>query len=180
MNELSKQILECQKCPNYKDMPCGPVLGFGNSKIMVIGECPGKDEALIGQPFIGMCGKFFDKAILANANIERDQLYITNIQKCSEREGKKNVPAKQIPTCINWLSKEIDILKPKLIITLGKLPAINLLKLKKSTSLGSIIGKVHKYNSIDVIPAYHPSYCMMYNKGTEETIDVFKRIKEYL
>lgn len=185
---LEEQIKNCQKCPLYLDMPFSPVPGYGNkkAKIMLIGEAPGKDEAVMEEPFVGRCGKFLDKQLIEPAGLVRSELYISNLMKCSCRDGNKNRRPKrnEIRACRDWLSKEIDEINPKIIITLGELPVRYFGLLGK---LDNLVGYEHHIDnngvisSYMVLPAFHPSYLLQYGRSkTERTLNVFKRAKELI
>jgi uracil-DNA glycosylase len=185
---LNNDICNCSKCPLVKDMPFGsPVPGVGPSeaRIMLIGEALGKDEAALAEPFVGQCGQLLDKMLL-DAGLDRSRLFITNAVKCrpTKNEGKANRPPSdvEIAACKGWLWKEIQLVKPKCIITLGKVPTYTLLRsqLKKSYKLGSIVGVEFIVDFCDsrIFPTYHPSFLMLHGKDkVEETVNLFKELK---
>lgn len=179
MSNLQLNILNCQKCDKYKEMPCGPVLPIGKGKVMLIGECPGENEALIGQPFVGLCGKLLDK-MLDQVGVSRNDVIITNLVKCTSRKNNKNVPLtkKTIKVCADWLLQEINENKPELIITLGKQSTEYFLGKVK---MEEVVGKKYNYNNIELIPCYHPSFIMVWGKSyMDKTLEVLKNIKEYV
>lgn len=165
--ELDNIIKSCNKCELYKTMPFSPVCGVGpkNASIMIVGEAPGQDESMAEEPFVGQCGRLLDR-LLSEAGINRHEVYITNTVKCRPFEGKKNRPPSrcEIKSCHDWLFQEIDLIQPRLIFTLGKIPTYTLLSLKPTFKLGDYVGKVSKYNGIDVIPQWHPSWLLQYGK----------------
>lgn len=167
-------------------MPLNPVPGWGNkkAKIMILGEAPGKDEAIIEEPFVGRCGKFMDMHLLEPAGLIRSELYITNMVKCMCRTGNKNRKPKkdEISACQDWVTEEIKILQPKVIITLGE--AVNK-KYFTFKNMEEAVGQeitIHDGNEtadLKILPCYHPSYLMQYgSKKIELCQNIFKKAKE--
>jgi len=161
-----------------------PIPGIGppNAKIMLVGEAPGKDEDLLEEPFVGKCGKFLDRCLIEPAGLRRDELYITNVVKCMCRDGNKNRKPKreEVWSCEDWLVKEIQLINPKIIITLGD-TAFKWFteQIKPKMKLSESIGKYIPYSGRIIIPCYHPSYLQNYSRSkTEESLNVFKRAKE--
>jgi uracil-DNA glycosylase family 4 len=183
---LVEQIKNCDRCPLNKWMPdgCKPVPGIGpiGASIMIVGEALGEDESILEEPFVGQCGQLLNK-ILKEAGLQRELLFITNTVKCRPTEdGKKNrAPTKiEIKSCHDWLSKEIELVKPKIIVPLGKVASFRLLKgqIKSNFTLGTITGQIFNLSNMKVIPAQHPSWLMQYGKAElQRTIDIFKMIK---
>ena len=160
-----KNCTGCNLCKTRTQV----VWGKGkNTGILLLGEAPGSDEDIIGEPFVGRCGELLTK-MLKQCGVSREDVYITNVVKCRPVEGKKNRPPKkeEIDACKAWLWSELKQLKPKVIVTLGKVPTGLLLKLKKTFKLGDHIGKAHELDYLDavVVPCYHPSYLMQTGKG---------------
>lgn len=181
---IFEDISTCTKCPLYKNMPICPVGPLNNaSKLMIIGEAPGIEEADMLEPFVGQCGKFFDKIILKHINLERKDIYFTNIMKCMCRKDNKNRPPtkKEIKTCSEYIFEEIKILNPSVIVTLGKIPTETLLDDK--IVLKDVVGKhfTVNYTSAIIAPEYHPSFLMRYGKKKLDAVKKrFKKIKGIL
>lgn len=185
---LNGDILDCKKCPLVCDMPLGkPVCAIGPSeaRIMLVGEALGEDESLLEEPFVGRCGKLLDQ-ILENAGIDRNRLFITNTVKCrpTKNNGRSNRPPKdsEVKACKGWLWKEIKLIKPECIITLGKIPTYTLLnsQLKKSFKLGDTVGVEYivDYTDAKIFPCWHPSYLMVHGRAkVEETTNLLKELK---
>lgn len=153
--------------------------GNWQSKIMIVGEAPGADEDLLGRPFCGRCGKLLDKLLL-QAGIKRDDVFVTNTVKCRP-PGNRTPTKDEISTCKKWLWEEIQVVKPPVIITLGKTPTCLLLKLRNTITLGDYVGKgwCPEYLAGSTIyPWYHPSY-LLRKGGTldKDTVEFFRRIK---
>jgi len=162
--ELEKEVKSCKKCElsNYR---INAVFGEGNTKakVMFIGEGPGYDEDRQGRPFVGKAGQLLTK-IIESIGLKRSEVYITNVVKCHpminpktpEARGNDRPPKQEeISACFGYLEKQIQIIKPNFIITLGNSAAQTLL----NTTLGvsKIRGMLHQYKNIKVIPTYHPA-----------------------
>lgn len=188
IKQLRQDIRLCRKCDLCKKMPgTKPVPGVGplTAKIMLVGEALGEDESILEEPFVGLCGQFLDQ-MLTKAGLVRSELFITNTVKCrpTDPTGKKNRAPDQfeIDACKGWLWKEIQLLKPKAIITLGKVATTTLLS-QKYILLKDEVGKRHKPSWFDthIFPCYHPSYIMARARGKEvDAIKVFETVKEFV
>lgn len=186
---LQKQIRSCTKCSLCMDMPgTKPVPGIGptDSNIMLVGEALGEDESILEEPFVGQCGQFLD-AVLQEAELERSSLFVSNVVKCrpTRNNGRANRPPTddEIAACKGWLWKELQDVRPEVVVTLGKIPTYTLLNsvLRKSFTLGKVCGQEFKVEYMDsvIIPLYHPSYIMVHGKDKRQlTVDIFKEIKE--
>lgn len=178
------EIRDCNACHLRKSMICQPIPGFTkiqSPNVMIVGEAPGINECLIEKPFQGMAGKLLDK-MLNSAKVNRDNLYITNLTKCRptvKELGKKNRPPTktEISICSVWLEKEIIVVNPKIIFSLGSLPSQFLLK-DKNIKITEIVGKEHCIDNRIIIPMLHPSYLLQYSKDNiEEFISIMKKVK---
>ena len=156
INELDRAIMGCKMCKLYTGRT-NTVPGYGRTEkveIVIVGEAPGRNEDLEGKPFVGSGGKLLDE-LLQNAGLNRDDLYITNIVKCRPPENRKPEPD-EVETCTkNYLDRQLEILKPRLIVTLG---ATALEYFTGKTKMGESHGKVMmtKYG-IPLLPTYHPA-----------------------
>ncbi len=196
---LAEEIKLCQSCGLCKNMPFKPIPGVGPSdaRLMIVGEAPGEDESIMEEPFVGQCGRLLDR-LLKEAGLERDQIYICNTVNCRPVEGKKNRTPTQVEInqCKHWLYKQIGIVKPQVIFTLGKIPTRTILHLKSSFTLKDYIGIPHNtkfdlmynfeeenpplFHFANVIPNYHPSYLMQYGKKELElAVNIFKKGLEH-
>jgi uracil-DNA glycosylase len=153
LNILGNKIKKCVACPLAKTR-INAVPGEGNSKakIMIIGEAPGRNEDEQGKPFVGIAGKRLNKLLESNG-IERKDVFITNVAKC--RPPQNRVPTEEeAKTCINlYLNEQIQAIKPKLIILLGKTASENFLQFP----FKEIRGKFIKQKQFTFFPVYHPS-----------------------
>ncbi|MFH1832333.1 MAG: uracil-DNA glycosylase [bacterium] len=159
LTKLNLSYKTCNKCPLATLGRSQVVFGHGNpnSTIMFIGEAPGRDEDLLGLPFIGRSGKLLTKIIL-DMGLMREHVYITNIAKC--RPPKNRQPTNQErETCKKLiLFKEIEIIKPKVICTLGSLALNGLLGNK--IKISEVRGTFCTFQNIPVMPTYHPAYLL--------------------
>lgn len=176
LEELYDMICNCLNCPLGKGRNKF-VFGTGNPKarVMVIGEGPGADEDMQGEPFVGRAGKLLND-ILKAIKFERSEVYIANIVKC--RPPGNRVPTlEEIDACFPYLEKQIDLIKPKLILLLGATAVLGLLK--KKESMASLRGKVFYYGQSKVMITYHPAY-LLRNPGSKratwEDVQAFRKL----
>lgn len=154
LDELNSKISSCMKCP-LGSTRTNFVFGVGNpnAKVMFIGEAPGADEDAQGEPFVGRAGQLLNK-ILAAVNLKREEVYICNILKCRPPQNRDPLAA-EMETCIPYLEKQIEIIKPQFIICLGRIAAQWLLQ--TNDTLTRLREKVHKYRDTKLIITYHPA-----------------------
>ncbi len=163
LSALEAAIHDCQKCrlgATRKKF----VFGVGNpkAKVLVIGEAPGADEDEQGEPFVGRAGQLLNK-MLAAVEFKREEVYIANILK-SRPPNNRDPKPDEVEACEPYLWKQIAIIKPKLILCLGRIAGTNLLKLNES--LGKMRGQNHDFCGIPVIVTYHPA-ALLRNPGLE-------------
>jgi uracil-DNA glycosylase family 4 len=141
----------CALCPQRTNAVPGE--GNPHAKLFLVGEGPGATEDAQGRPFVGQAGNLLN-GILEAIEVPRDTVYITNIVKCRPPQNRKPLPD-EIAACIPYLHRQIEIIKPKVILALGSTSAEAMLGVRKS--LGELRGKVHTYNGIPLIVTYHPA-----------------------
>ena len=174
---LNKKILECSKCRlSQKRTHIVPGQGVEHPDVLVIGEGPGEEEDKQGLPFVGPAGKLLDKMLNA---IQLDRFvncYIANTVKC--RPPYNRDPQKgEAETCRSFLDAQIAVLKPKMILAVGKVAVRNLLKIEGEFSLNRYRGKIYEYNKIPLIVTYHPSALLRnieFKKPAWEDLKFFK------
>ena len=181
LNQLNALMSCCNNCVLRKG--CSRVVpGDGNSEaqILFIGEAPGKKEDEMGVPFVGAAGKFLEE-MLATIKLKREDVYIANVVKCRPPENRDPLP-EEVETCWPWLEKQIEIIDPKLIITLGRHSLDRFFTLMK---ISEVHGKAFR-RDFPVIGSrvfyalYHPA-AALYNGSMRETlIKDFKRIPKVL
>lgn len=147
-------IHQCLKCP-LGHTRTKFVFGVGNpgATLMLVGEAPGADEDLQGEPFVGRAGQLLNK-ILEAIHFRRDEVYICNILKCRP-PGNRKPQSNEVDQCLPYLRKQIALIKPKLILCLGLTAAENLLK--TTESLGNLRGRVLHYEGTPLMVTYHPA-----------------------
>jgi uracil-DNA glycosylase len=154
LSSLNNEIHTCLKCP-LGHTRTNFVFGVGNpnAEVMFVGEAPGADEDAQGEPFVGRAGKLLNK-ILEAVNLKREEVYICNILKCRPPNNRDPEPT-EMETCTPHLYKQIELIKPKFIICLGRIAGQWLLQTKDT--LTSLRGKIHDYNGVKMIVTYHPA-----------------------
>ncbi len=171
---VSKLVSACEAC-ELAATRTNVVFGAGSptADLMFIGEGPGKNEDLQGVPFVGRAGELLDK-ILAAAEFERDEVYIANIIKCRPPNNRTPL-TNEIESCVPFLARQIALIEPRIICTLG-LPATQTL-LGMRSSMGSLRGKVYRHRDIKVIPTYHPAAALRDPKYKRPMWEDFLRIR---
>lgn len=178
MDALKKQALACHLCELGKSRT-HVVFGEGSESadILFVGEGPGATEDSTGHPFVGRAGEVLTNMIEKVLLIPRSEVYITNIVKC--RPPNNRVPtATEAHTCISYLHKQIEHIKPKLIVTLGS-TAYHYLTGDES-KISDIRGTVQKRETYTIIPTYHPSYLLRNPSAKKEAFVDMKLIKSLM
>jgi uracil-DNA glycosylase family 4 len=153
LTELYQQIGQCFKCEIAKAR-CKVVPGEGaeNAGIMFVGEAPGWHEDQQGRPFVGPAGQFLDR-LLASIGLERRQVYIANVIKCRPPDNRDPLPM-EIQNCRQWLDKQIEIISPRMIVTLGR---YSMARYFPGKSISKIHGTAQKHDGIIYYAMYHPA-----------------------
>ena len=163
LDEVARDIRQCTKCPLHESKKnYVPGEGCPNPDIVFIGEGPGETEDNFGRPFIGKAGQLLDK-LIARMGHSRKTVFIGNIVKCrppNNRDPLKN----EVNACMPYLVRQLAILRPKVIVCLGKVAMNNLLDVDYSIMRER--GKLFEFQGIPVIPTFHPSY-ILHQKGKE-------------
>ncbi len=180
LKEIRDEVLNLKKSPLYKfriENKSLPVIGDGNysAKIMLIGEAPGKNEAKTGRPFCGASGRVLDELLL-NSLLKREDIYITNIVKDRPPQNRDPLP-EEIKIYGPFLDRQIEIIKPKIIATLGRYAMNYIMKKFGLEEELDIISKMHgkvfdiklSYGNVKVIPLYHPAVAV-YNNHTKDVL----------
>jgi DNA polymerase len=154
LGQLNSAICMCQKC-SLGATRTKFVFGVGNpnADLVLVGEAPGADEDQQGEPFVGRAGQLLNK-ILEAINFKRDEVFICNILKCRPPNNRDPLP-EEVASCEPYLWKQLELIRPKLILCLGRIAAQVLLK--TNDSLSSMRGKVHDYRGIRLMVTYHPA-----------------------
>jgi len=162
--ELQKRVMACVKCPNLAAARTTVVFGVGNldAELMFVGEAPGADEDLQGEPFVGKAGQLLTKIIETMA-LQRGDVYIGNILKCrpdtpGQTAGNRKPTPEEMVTCIPYLHEQIDLIKPKVLVALGATAVEGLLG--KTVGITKLRGNWQTYRGIPLMPTYHPAYLL--------------------
>ena len=166
-------MLACHKCPLGKTRT-NLVFGVGDpmAKLMFVGEAPGRDEDLQGEPFVGRAGQLLTKIIEA-IGWKRSDVYIANVLKCRPPENRNPLP-EEIVLCMPYLIKQIETIQPKVLCALGTFAAQTLLNTK--APVGTLRGKFHEYKGIPMMVTYHPAYLL---RNPNDKAKVWDDIKRY-
>ncbi len=175
LDELNLQIQNCTKC-RLGETRTKFVFGVGNPKadIVVIGEAPGADEDQKGEPFVGRAGQLLNK-ILEATGFKREEVFICNILK-SRPPGNRNPLPDEVEACRPYLEKQLELIKPKLILLLGKVASESLLKTKEP--LNKLRGKVHDYKGYKVLITFHPAALLRNPNWKKDTWEDMKKLKK--
>lgn len=156
---LRQEVASCKKCPLYKTRT-QTVFGVGdtNADLMFIGEAPGAQEDKIGEPFVGRAGKLLDSMLHA-IGFSRQQVYIANILKSRPPHNRDPLP-EEVAACTPFLTRQIALVQPKLLVALGRIAAHFLLN--TDLSLGNLRGKQFHYgpDNIPLLVTYHPAFLL--------------------
>lgn len=155
--QLEQAVSSCTACELHTSRT-QTVFGVGNKSadLLIIGEAPGRDEDLQGEPFVGRAGQLLN-AMLAAIGFQRDQVYIANILKCRPPNNRDPKPD-EMAACNSWLQQQIELIQPEVILALGRIAAHQLLNTDQS--LAALRGKQHKHAAIPLIVSYHPAYLL--------------------
>jgi len=174
LKQLEQVCLACRQC-HLAETRTKVVFGVGNphAELLFVGEAPGANEDLQGLPFVGRAGNLLDK-ILAAIDLKREQVYIANVLKCRPPENR-TPNAGEVGKCEPFLLKQIDLIRPKLIVCLGLTAARTLLR--NDYSLDKMRGQMFKYHDVDLIVTYHPAALLRNENLKKPTWEDFKKIK---
>src|SRR5690349_24328460 len=169
---------DCQRCKLHRLGRTQVVFGVGNpdADLMFVGEAPGGDEDLQGEPFVGRAGQLLTKIIEA-IGMTRPQVYIANVIKCRP-PGNRNPEPDEVEQCEPFLFRQIDIIKPKVIVALGKFAAQSLLK--TTEPITRIRGREYRYRDAILMPTYHPAYLLRNPSSKREVWEDMKRVRDLL
>jgi len=155
---LKTAVSSCTRCALHQTRT-QTVFGVGdeNADWMLIGEAPGAEEDRLGDPFVGQAGKLLDNMLAAIGLSRRNNVYIANVLKCRP-PGNRNPTPEEVEKCTPHLLQQIELIKPKLILAMGRFAAQTLLK--SDASIASLRGRLHSYAGVPLIVTYHPAYLL--------------------
>lgn len=177
LEELRAQIGDCRLCKLCTGRT-HIVFGVGNPKarLMFVGEGPGRDEDIQGEPFVGRAGQLLNDIITKGMGLKREDVYIANVVKCRPPENRNPEPD-EVAACEPFLKKQIDLIRPEVIVGLGKFAVQTLLQNK--VPITKVRGTWHQYHGIKLMPTFHPAY-LLRNPADKKLVweDIKKVIKE--
>jgi uracil-DNA glycosylase family 4 len=175
---IREDIGDCTRCKLHTLGRTQVVFGVGNPEadLMFVGEAPGADEDEQGIPFIGRAGQLLTKIIEA-IDLKRDDVYIANIIKCRPPQNRNPEPD-EVASCEPFLFRQIDVIKPKVIVALGKYAAQTLLRV--DTPISRLRGRVFDYRGAQLIPTFHPAYLLRNPSSKREVWEDMKLVKRLL
>ncbi|HYR59309.1 MAG TPA: uracil-DNA glycosylase [Chthoniobacteraceae bacterium] len=162
--EIRPPILACTKCPHLATSRTQVVFGVGNpdAELMFVGEAPGEDEDLQGEPFVGKAGQLLTR-IIETMGFARGDVYIANILKCRPdmppgESGNRKPRADEMQTCLPYLREQIEIIEPRALVALGATAMEGLLG--ETAPMSRLRGRWHEFNGIPLMATYHPAYLL--------------------
>ncbi len=181
--ELRTKVLACTKCPNLVAFRHSVVFGVGNpnAELMFIGEAPGADEDMQGEPFVGRAGELLTK-IIQTMGYQRSEVYIANVLKCRPDvplgvSGNRQPTPIEMETCLPYLRQQIDLIRPKAMVALGATAMRGLFG--KVEQMKHTRGRWHFFGSIPVMATFHPSY-LLRNQALSEKRKVWEDMLQVL
>ncbi len=176
-DELYESCCNCQKCELGKTRT-NCVFGTGNREadILFVGEAPGEQEDLSGTPFVGRAGQLLDKYLFA-VDINREDVYIANILKCRPPKNRDPLPAEE-DACIDYLREQVRLIKPKIIVCLGRIAAMRLIK--PDFKISKEHGQWFEKGSFTMTAVYHPAALLRDPRRKEEMLADMQEIKKKL
>lgn len=174
LETVREELGDCQRC-GLAASRTKLVYGVGNpnARLVLVGEAPGREEDLKGEPFVGEAGQLLDRILLA-MGMQREEVYICNVLKCRPPNNRDPQP-EEVATCEAFLIRQIAAIRPQVIIGLGRFAVHSLLKTK--TPISRLRGEWQEYQGIPLMPTYHPAYLL---RNPESKRDVWEDMKEVL
>ena len=169
---------DCTRCKLHALGRRQVVFGVGNPEadLMFVGEAPGADEDVEGEPFVGRAGQLLTKIIEA-IDLRREDVYIANVIKCRP-PGNRNPALDEVERCEPFLFRQIDIIKPRVVVALGKFAAQSLLK--TTEPITRLRGREYRYRDAILMPTYHPAYLLRTPSAKREVWEDMKRVRTLL
>ncbi|MBQ7336166.1 MAG: uracil-DNA glycosylase [Clostridia bacterium] len=177
LEALATECASCKKCP-LGDTRTNLVFGTGNphADLMFVGEAPGEQEDLSGVPFVGRAGQLLDKYLYA-VDIERKDVYIANILKCRPPKNRDPLPAEE-DACMDYLREQVKLIRPKIIVCLGRISAMRLIK--EDFKISKEHGAWFEKGGYLMTAVFHPAALLRDPRRKEDMLEDMKRIKAKL
>ena len=177
LEDVWNETRDCTRCPLHEGRT-HVVNSEGNrkSQLMFVGEAPGADEDAQARPFVGRAGQLLTK-IIEGIGLKREDVFIGNVNRCRPPQNRTPTPAEGA-TCKPFIIREIDIVRPKVIVVLGNVAMKNLLNTKEGIT--KLRGTFQDYRGIKVMPTFHPAYLLRDPSKKRETWEDMKMVRDYL
>jgi DNA polymerase len=178
LDRYRRTISSCQKCP-LGQTRTNFVFGVGdpNAGLMLVGEAPGAEEDRLGEPFVGRAGKLLDRILAAIGRSREKDVYICNVLKCRPPNNRDPLPS-EVELCEPYLLRQIELIRPRLIVALGRIAGKTLLK--QELPLKAMRGRLHDYHGTPLIVTYHPAALLRTPALKVPTWEDFKWIRDLL
>jgi len=156
--ELKQAVASCMSCALHATRT-QTVFGVGDERAewLLVGEAPGAEEDRLGEPFVGQAGKLLDNMLAALGLRRGENVYIANVLKCRP-PGNRNPEPEEVARCTPYLQRQIALIRPKLIVAMGRFAAQTLLA--SDATIASLRGRVHRYAGVPLVVTYHPAYLL--------------------
>ncbi len=179
LGAVAEAVAACRRCALYATAR-NPVPGTGNpdADFMIVGEAPGANEDEQGVPFVGQAGQLLTK-ILEAIQLSRDDVFIANVLK-HRPPGNRNPLAEEVTACSPYLVRQIELVRPKVLLALGTFAAQTLLETK--TTIGKLRGQIHRYHGVPLVVTYHPAALLRnpaWKRPTWEDVQLARRILDH-
>lgn len=177
LEKITADIRECRLCPLCKTrIQTVPGVGNPRARLMFVGEAPGADEDNQGEPFVGRAGQLLTRMIVG-MGLKREDVFIANVLKCRPPENRTPLPA-EVEKCEPYLIRQIDMIRPEVICSLGAVASSTLLKTE--TTISKLRGNFHSYHDTPLMPTFHPSYLLRNESAKKDTWGDLKMVLKKL
>lgn len=173
LDDIHLDLGDCQRC-GLAESRTRLVYGVGNpnARLVLVGEAPGREEDLRGEPFVGEAGRLLDR-ILAAMGMQRKDVYICNVLKCRPPNNRDPLP-EEVATCEAFLVRQIAAIRPQVVVGLGRFAVHSLLKTR--IPISQLRGEWQNYHGIPLMPTYHPAYLLRNPEGKRDVWEDMKSV----
>jgi uracil-DNA glycosylase family 4 len=177
LDDIRLDLGDCQRC-GLAESRSKLVYGVGNpnARLVLVGEAPGREEDLRGEPFVGEAGRLLDR-ILAAMGMQRKDVYICNVLKCRPPNNRDPLP-EEVATCEAFLVRQIAAIRPQVVVGLGRFAVHSLLKTR--VPISQLRGEWQNYHGIPLMPTYHPAYLLRNPEGKRDVWEDMKSVLRLL
>jgi DNA polymerase len=177
LSSMASALADCRRCRLWKGRT-QVVFGVGNpkAKVVFVGEAPGAEEDRQGEPFVGRAGQLLNSMLRA-CGLSREEVYIANVVKCRP-PGNRDPEEDEAATCLPFLLRQLQLIRPQVLVLLGRVAARHLLRL--SAPISSYRGRVHRWEGMDVLPTFHPAYLLRNPQAKRESWEDLKLLQARL